>query len=302
MENRPLFRRLQLWQENRRYRPPRPSHRQPEESALPPRPQKWKDLPANIPAAHRRFVLALRRMRELSHRTQQQIADDAFLAATSLSNHLNGGRVPEADHLAAVYKVLDGDALAGQKAVPYSLDFLLELRAQALVRHCRCCSVGYPAEPIAIPAEATHASPASRTVRRRARGARLHRYRRYRASHALPEQAEVPVPLREGDRHLSAHISEAWPEVADLAERLASGMVRDAEIMLWSAATTLSADGIQLFVAGCRSAGLDEAADQVITNASRRDAQAVLNIAAAFYHEKQHEDVGRLLTAATRPE
>ncbi|MYX76270.1 hypothetical protein GT016_27745 [Streptomyces sp. SID3915] len=111
----------------------------------------------------------------------------------------------------------------------------------------------------------------------------------------------MPVPVREGDRHITAQICEAWPEIADLASRLESGRVRDADLMLWSAATTLSASRIQFFVASCRSAGLDEAADQVITNAARRDAQAVLSIAAAFHHEQQHEDAGRLLALAAQP-
>ncbi|SCE32293.1 hypothetical protein GA0115249_117734 [Streptomyces sp. PpalLS-921] len=267
-----------------------------------PRPQKWKELSPDISAPHRQFVEALRRMRELSDRTQQQIATDAYLAATSLSNHLNGGRIPESDHLSAFYRVLDQDAAKYRRTVPYSLDLLLDLRVQALIKHCTCCSVGYPAESAGPPEPEEHkaVSPAPRAVRRRARELRLRRYRRSRALHAESTRTEVPVPLLEGDRHLTTHISEAWPEITDLARRLKAGNARDADLMLWSAATTLSASNIQVFVASCRSAGLDDAADQVITNAARRDAQAVLSIAAAFHHEQQHEEAGRLIALAAQ--
>ncbi len=72
--------------------------------------------------------------------------------------------------------------------------------------------------------------------------------------------------------------------------------------MMWSAATTLSARDVQIFVAQCRTAGLEKAADQVITNAARRDAQAVVNIASALHNSEQYADVGLLLAAAAQGE
>lgn len=72
-------------------------------------------------------------------------------------------------------------------------------------------------------------------------------------------------------------------------------------MMIWSAATNLSATDVLIFVSECRSAGLADAADQTLTSAGRRDAEAVLNIVTVFHRKQQYEDADRLLAAATRP-
>lgn len=108
-----------------------------------PESKKWKELSSNITAAHRALVSAMREIRECSPRTQAEIARDAHQAATTLSNHLNGGRVPEETLLRDFYEVIEKDA-AGGEALPHTLDALLELRVHAQKRHCECCSVGYP--------------------------------------------------------------------------------------------------------------------------------------------------------------
>ncbi|CAM5591123.1 hypothetical protein SBADM41S_11759 [Streptomyces badius] len=278
-----------------------------EEQRLPKRTHKWKKLPSSVSLPHRAFVLKLRELREVSDRTQAEIAQDVYLAATSLSNHLNGGRIPETEHVEKLYKILRDEAAATSRAMPCSLPLLLELRAKALVKHCGCCPVGSPGATVAdSDAQPTAAGPpALKHVRRRPRRPRRPRVRlspRHRGIPRAPAQAEVPVPLREGDRHLNTPADAAWPEIRTLAESLSAGRSRDADIMMWSAATTLSARDVQIFVAQCRAAGLGKAADQVITNAARRDAQAVLNIASALHTSEQYADAGLLLAAAAQGE
>ncbi|MFI0009982.1 helix-turn-helix domain-containing protein [Streptomyces globisporus] len=271
---------------------------------MPKRIHKWKELPSSLPFAHRAFVLRLRELREVSDRTQAEIAQDVYLAATSLSNHLNGGRIPETEHVEKLYKILCDEAAATSRAMPCSLPLLLELRAKALVKHCGCCPVGSPgatvansdAQPMAV------GSPAPQHVRRRPRRPRVRLSTRRRGIPGTLARAVVPVPLPGGDRHLTTPADAAWPEIRTLAESLSAGRSRDADVMMWSAATTLSARDVQIFVAQCRTAGLEKAADQVITNAARRDAQAVLNIASALHNSEQYADVGLLLAAAAQGE
>jgi hypothetical protein len=271
---------------------------------LPKRSHKWKKLPGSVSLAQRAFVLRLRELREVSDRTQAEIAQDIYLAPTSLSNHFNGGRIPEAEHVKKLYKVLHDEAAAASRAMPCSLPLLLELRAKALVKHCDCCSVSSLEASTAAPEPqpTAAASPAPKHVRCRPRRPRVRLSTRRRAVLRSPVQAEVPVPLREGDRHLTTPADAAWPEIRTLAENLTTGRSRDADIMMWSAATTLSARDVQIFVAQCRAVGLEEAADQVITNAARRDAQAVLNIASALHTSEQYADAGLLLAAAAQEE
>ncbi|MFJ6613501.1 helix-turn-helix domain-containing protein [Streptomyces sp. NPDC091289] len=271
---------------------------------MPKKTHKWKELPGWVPLAHRAFVLRLRELREVSDRTQAQIAQDIYLAPTSLSNHFNGGRIPEARHVEKLYKILRDEAAMASRPMPCSLASLLELRTKALVKHCDCCSARSPEGTAAVPEPQPTAagSPAPKRIRRRPRRLRVRLTTRHRGIPRAPAQAEVPVPLREGDRHLTTPADAAWPEIRTLAETLATGRSRDADIMMWSAATTLSARNVQVFVAQCRAVGLEEAADQVITNAARRDAQAVLNIASALHNSEQYADVGLLLAAAAQEE
>ncbi|MEU3434507.1 helix-turn-helix transcriptional regulator [Streptomyces sp. NPDC006863] len=271
---------------------------------MPKRTHKWKKLPSSVSLAHRAFVLMLRELRDVSDRTQAQISQDVYLAPTSLSNHLNGGRIPEAEHVEKLYKILRDEAAMNARAMPCSLPSLLELRSEALVKHCDCCPVGSPGSAAAAPDPQPTASvsPAPKHVRPRPRRPRVRIPARQRSMSRASAQAEVPVPLLEGDRHLTTPAGAAWPEISMLAESLSTGRSRDADVMMWSAATTLSARDVQIFVAQCRAAGLGKAADQVITNAARRDAQAVLNIASALHISEQYADVGLLLAASAQGE
>ncbi|MGW1225218.1 hypothetical protein, partial [Streptomyces sp. NPDC002530] len=143
----------------------------------------WKELQPDVSAAHREFVTKLREIRECSPRTQADIARRANQEPTTLSNHLNAGRIPEETLLRDFYMAVAKDAAdAGHGPLPYSLDELQELRLQARKKHCACCAVGYPAS--AAQPESPVQQPASPSVTRPdpelARARRLRRRSRRR--------------------------------------------------------------------------------------------------------------------------
>lgn len=273
-----------------------------------PPPRNRKDIPPQISAPHRRLVVALREVRACSDQTQREIAHRANQAATTLSNHLNGGRMPEIGLLTSFYEAVEEDARKAGRRMPHTLDTLLAMRHQALVKHCMCCSVGYPLSQSATEAVAQRQQePAWSGIQRSARSPGVVTHFRPTPAHSLsgvPAQAKVPVPPAEGDRHPQEPsgerlIEENWSELRTLRRYLAEGRNRDAFVMLWSAATTLPSEEIPNVVSSCRSAGLDDEADTILTNAGRRDVQAVLNIASALHDRHLYSDAGVVLSAAS---
>ncbi|MFC5170296.1 hypothetical protein [Streptomyces mutomycini] len=265
-----------------------------------PKPRTWKELPSGITAAHRALVTALREIRECSTRTQADIARDAHQEPTTLSNHLNGGRIPEEALLCGFYAVVEKDA-SGSGPLPHTLEFLLDLRIHAKKKHCACCSVGYPATTATTQAEPQR--PASRSVKDPDL-VRARHLRRQVRRHGFPisqERAGVPVPRVEGDRHPADAAELSWSETGVVARYLADGQKRDAGFLLWQAGTSYSAADILVAVRSCRTAGLHDAAEAILINvAERTDRQAVLNVAAALNGAGRHDDVTFMLTAATR--
>ncbi|WP_143195114.1 hypothetical protein [Streptomyces sp. CB02488] len=242
----------------------------------------------------------MREVRECSHRTQADIAKDANQEPTTLSNHLNAGRIPEETLLRDFYVVIEKDASGnGNGPLPHTLENLLALRIDAKKKHCECCSVGYPSTPN----EAGQPQPASPTAAHPEllRARRLRRRTRRREISVPGEDIRVPVPREEGDRH-PAHAAElTWTETAVVARYLANGQKRDAGLMLWQAGASYSAEKIVQAVASCRSAGLQDAAEAILINvADRADRQAVLSIVAALNDAGRHEDVAFTLAAAAQ--
>ncbi|MFF2726401.1 hypothetical protein ACFVS9_00635 [Streptomyces sp. NPDC058008] len=265
-----------------------------------PQRKKWKELPGTITAAHRTLVTAMREVRERSSRTQAEIARDAHQAPTTLSNHLNGGRIPETPLLRDFYAVIEKDA-AGHEPLPHTLDALLDMRTHAQRKHCECCTVGYPPGPEGQDA-GDAVLPASHRVRESpvTRARRLRRLARRRELSVRRAHMRVPVPRTEGDRHPSGAAELTWTETGLVARYLADGQNRDADLLLWQAGTTYSASGVLEAVVSCQSAGLRAAAETILINvAERTDRQAVLNVAAAFSHAGRQEDVAFILAAAT---
>ncbi|MFD9290578.1 hypothetical protein ACFWBV_20285 [Streptomyces sp. NPDC060030] len=261
-----------------------------------PKPRTWKELPPGTSAEHKAFVTALREIRDCSARTQADIARDAHQEPTTLSNHLNAGRIPEETLLRDFYAVVEKDA-AGSGALPHTLAFLLELRLHAKKKHCACCSVGYPVT--STPAEPQR--PASPRVKESdvVQARNLRRQARQLDFPAAQERAGVPVPRAKGDRHPADAAELTWSETGVVARYLADGRKRDAGFLLWQAGTSYSATEIVLAVGSCRTAGLHDAAEEILINAAERtDRQAVLMIAAALNEAGRHDDVTFMLTAA----
>ncbi|MEU1468906.1 hypothetical protein ABZ434_11870 [Streptomyces sp. NPDC005761] len=264
--------------------------------------RNWKELPPHIGAAHRALTEALREIRECSPRTQAQIAKDACQEPTTLSNHLNAGRIPDESLLRGFYATVEKDAAtAGNGPLPHTLEDLLCLRLDAKTKHCACCTVGYPAttEQLGTPTQ----QPASRIVSNPglARARRLRRRSRRREISVPEEHTAPPVPLREGDRRPTESAELTWPETKLVARYLADGQKHEAGFLLWQAGASYSAPGIVEAVTSCRTAGLDDAAEAILISVTERvDRQAVLNVAAALDDAGRHKDVNFMLTAATR--
>lgn len=263
-----------------------------------PKSQKWKELPDAITSAHCAFVVALREIRECSSRTQAEIAKAAHQAATTLSNHLNGGRIPDESLLRGFYAAVEHE-VAGGEPLPHSLSHLLELRAHAQKKHCECCQVGFPATAGVQQDQEQPASPGTASLTRQRHALRLLRRTRRRALSALSEHMKVPVPPVQGDRHPADSAELSWPEAEVVARYLANGRTRDADLLLWRAGAAYSAEELLEAVTACHLAGLPEAAETILINAAgRMDRQAVLNIAAALDHAGRPEEVSFLLAAA----
>ncbi|WP_327735630.1 hypothetical protein OG749_19235 [Streptomyces nojiriensis] len=271
-----------------------------------PRKTRWKELPS-LPEDHRRLVDMLRRLRECTNRTQAEIAAQAFLVASSLSNHLNGGRIPEESLLGAFFTAVQADASEQGTELPCTLAELLELRRRARIQHCDCLSHSASVQPAGGSAgdpPASALAPARTTRRLHSRAHLLtNRSRAHSrsAAHTVPPENKVPVPPAEGDRQRTGLSNAAWTELETVTRFLAEGRHRDAGFLLWRAGRTLSARQIIEAVASCRAAGLHEAAESVLAGVSERaDRQAVLNITAALQAAGRHEDVGFLLSAASK--
>ncbi|MFF5705460.1 hypothetical protein ACFY7H_23610 [Streptomyces sp. NPDC012794] len=252
----------------------------------------------------------LRKLRDCSPRTQAEIAKSGHLVPSSLSNHLNGGRIPDESQVRAFFKVLlkecTGPDGTGTE-LPCSLDHLLAMRRLARVQHCACVPhTGQKGEPVA--ADVSPAFPDSRPsaaftaprVRRMRRPSPQGKAASRRALKRASAPRQVPVPLTDGDRPPAGLPSAGhWTELETLTAFLADGRHRDAGLLLWRAGRTLSPAELLEAVGACRAAGQADAADAVLSSVSERsDKQAVLNIVAAFQHAGRAEDVAFLLAAA----
>ncbi|MFD7222435.1 hypothetical protein ACFV9P_15600 [Streptomyces sp. NPDC059892] len=247
-------------------------------------------------------MTALRDVVDCSDESRGSIAGRAYQAPTSFSNHLNGRRVPNPELVMSLYQVAAQDAKEAGRELPHSLGSLLEMRLAALIKHCECCAksdatatrVAGPG--LSSPVERPASAPGPQALHEVRSGHREGAARSH--SDGTPVQTTVPVPLSKGDRHPTIAADENWSELSVLTGYLSEGRNRDAFIVLWSAATTLPAHDVPIVVIACRSAGLNDEADAVLTNAGRRDAQAVINIASAFHDRRLYEDAGLVLASA----
>ncbi|RVU24413.1 XRE family transcriptional regulator [Streptomyces antnestii] len=240
------------------------------------RTQAWKEFRPEYSDEKCAFTHALRRVKDCTDLTQEQLAEECGVATSTLNGYLNGRNQPRPELLRKIYAAVRQDtALAGVR-IPYSLDELLAMLSGQLDRP-----------------RGTAAKPAVRISRQRHTAA-FARQRQLRAR----KRVVVPVSLPEGDRHHHANEDAGWTELETLMSRLLQRQTQDAFFMIWQSAMTLPAGEIPRVVASCRSAGLSDAADAVITNAARRDVDAVLRIVASFHEARQYEEATLLLNSA----
>ncbi|MET7661121.1 helix-turn-helix transcriptional regulator [Streptomyces sp. NPDC005373] len=251
---------------------------------MPPRTQRWRDLPPEYAEGRCSFATALREIKDCTLLTQAEVAKRAEMSTSTLNGFLNGRNEPRPEQLGAIYDVVLQDTRLLGTTPPLTRDDVFRLLA-----HWR-------PDPLPRP-KVVAQRPAADIAKRRFYRERARRRRRLSSGVAV--HAEVPVPQREGDRHLRANTSDTWTDLGALTRHLNEQRRQDAFFMLWQSATTLPAHAIPGVVASCRAAGFTEEADTVIANAARRDTRAVLRIAASFHAQEQYEDATMLLNAAT---
>ncbi|MFI7316203.1 hypothetical protein [Streptomyces venezuelae] len=225
---------------------------------------------------------------DLAHNT---IAKRAGISQSSLSCYNTGRRVPEAGSLERIYKVLEAEVQrAPAKALPHTLPLLLQLRdaarAQSIAPSAASATVAATAHPTQRPAySAFHA-------RRRLKRTRL----AHRKVAAASAQAEVPVPLPEGDRHLADNAHAA--DIADYLGHVAAGRLRDAQFNVWVKGNDLAPREFPQALSSYRHAGAEEAAEALLSDAaSRDDIRASINITAALIDENLVADARTILAA-----
>ncbi|MFD9329121.1 helix-turn-helix domain-containing protein [Streptomyces sp. NPDC060065] len=268
------------------------------------RTQRWKEIPSERSSELREFAIALRAVKDSTDLTQQQIAEAAGMAPNTFSGYLNGSRLPEDEPLTRIWKVISEDVRQKGASEAHTLDELRTLREQAV--RCAACtrrgSVALPEKPSPAAADVdapTKGQPASRIVHGRARRrVRLHGSRR-RMIPGPPPHTEVPVPLQEGDRHLTPNVSDVLAaELRTLRRHQAAGRTRDTHMMVWGKARSTTPGEFPETVAVYRAAGLEEEVETLLRTAAERDVHAVLNIVAALHDRHQYEDAQAILAAA----
>lgn len=242
-----------------------------------PRTQSWKDFPPECPDEKRLLATCLRKVKDCTDLTQERIAAECGIATSTLNGYLNARKQPTPETLRRIYQAVKKDTDQCGVRLPHSL------------RELESMLSGQTDSP-----RAGRQKPAVRILNR-GHGAGFARRRRSRAH----KSARVPVPPQRGDRHLPTGPEAGWTGLETLLDRLLRHQTQEAFFMIWQSAMTLPAPEIPRVVASCRSAGLSDAADAVITNAARRDLNAVLRIAACFHEARQYEDATLLLNSAT---
>ncbi|MET8692728.1 helix-turn-helix transcriptional regulator [Streptomyces bauhiniae] len=268
------------------------------------RTQRWKEIPSERSPDLGKFVTAMRDLKDCTSLTQEKVADASGLAASTYSSYLNGARLPKDKDIRAIYGVISEDVRLRNRTLTSSLDELIALRWRASL--CVSCPqregrapVPGPESPSAEAPASERGRPAPRPVRRLARR-RVHIYGSRRRTASVPPRTEVPVPLPEGDRHLTAAEGPALAaELALLHRHQAAGRVRDTYMLVWDRARKITPGDVPEVLAAYRASGLEEAAEALLqTVVVERDVRAVLNIVAALHDDHQYMDAQTILTAA----
>ncbi|MFE1797803.1 helix-turn-helix domain-containing protein [Streptomyces sp. NPDC059517] len=214
------------------------------------------------------FTAALRLTLDAAGRTQESVARRAGIAASTMSCYATGRRVPRVGKLESIYKVLEAESADQSFDLPYSLAYLLDLRA------------GAELEKRAPEAAATVLHEVEPVI--------------HGLVEAPPEEQTVaPVIPQEGDRRNS--VASHAADIAAYGRHLAAGRVRDAHFHAWVMGSRLPSNEFPLAVASYRRSGAEEAVETMLNAAADRDVQASINIAAALLDEGHLADARVLL-------
>ncbi|MGW2795952.1 hypothetical protein [Streptomyces sp. NPDC001269] len=220
----------------------------------------------------RQLAAALRQLCRLIPGTQTAICAELHIAKPTLTGYLKAARVPADGLITGIYGLAEHAAAASGGTPPMMRGELLELAAAARIRHCSCCARGAAGRHLQEP--------------------------------GIPVQAAVPDTaaagtgtLPEADRHLNPKRA-ADPAIEGLARYVQAGRLADARTLMHYAGTGATTARIADFVSGSRDIGLHDAADTVLHHAARRDAAAVLDLAALLAADDRFDDVKVLLGAA----
>ncbi|GHG58153.1 hypothetical protein [Streptomyces griseocarneus] len=282
-----------------------------------------EDLPSDMPAARREFAEAMRGIRSCLDLSQRGIATAVQSNKTTVNECLNARKVSRGD-IDVIKRIYDLAAQSAQHAaLPVTWDKLVLLFEELWKEEERLA----PRSPIAVPhtskKERQPRAVATPPVRRRltrVRNGRSHqraaiRRARQATAHvgasaattdleASTASAVAPVPSRQGDRpheNNSERLTEmSWPGLQEVAVHLDRGRTLDAVTILRNAGWALPVEEVPGAISDCRAAGLDDAAETMLSSAGQRDINAVLYLATTFNNEHRHDDVGALLRSASR--
>ncbi|MFF2508336.1 hypothetical protein ACFVTY_33980 [Streptomyces sp. NPDC058067] len=241
-----------------------------------------------------KFLFAFRETLKVADCAHYRIADKAQVGRSSISCYNTGKRVPEKGPLERIYKVVEEQARRHGTAMPYSLAHLLRLEDATRIERVS------PEAAAALPTEADSITPTLNGHRPASGGFRKRRYRKRamlarRKVSPPPQPTEVPVPPREGDRHLTLTDSPHAAAVADYRRHLGAGRIRDAHFIAWVMGSNLPSHEFPQAVASYREAGSDDGAETMLNAAANRDRQASINITAALLDKGQLSDAHAIL-------
>ncbi|MEV4684392.1 helix-turn-helix domain-containing protein [Streptomyces kurssanovii] len=264
------------------------------------RTQRWKELPAERPPAIRFFVSALREVKDSTSLSQGDIARLAGVSESTFSGYLNGKRVPEADKLEALYKVIQDDVRLNGDSIPHELSSLVALREYARAAN----GPHFASLSAAAHGEAGRSLPGAEPA-----ASSVHPFH----SDGQVAGIGVPVPLRRGDRRPSPSTTRSstglrgpddhWLYAADIRHHYEAGRHWDALVLISHTATRLSSSAFPEVVIAWKQSGIEQAVESLLKSAAAtRDNNAVLNIAAALHDHRQYEELGVILSAARSAE
>ncbi|TKA00176.1 hypothetical protein [Actinacidiphila oryziradicis] len=272
---------------------------------LPPKGHISGRFPSESTPAQRELAQKLGELRRFIGLSYRDLKGLVYSSAPTLSRYFRAASIPAEVFIKDLCKVAESKATETGQQVPVSMSDLLDLRTCALQPLCSACRNADSSALLADAADvaASDRKPARPSVGKTHRKAALARAtesnRRTQEPPAGPPV--LPVPPPKGDRQDTPPPGPTWTGLEEVTAHLAGGRVLDALVILQNTGRSLPVHDVPVAVRAFRAAGLDAAAETVLTSAGQRDLRAVLNIAQTLNRERRHADADVLLRAASPP-